>query len=131
MQPFFKGFGTAIAWAIIIFALCTIHLGSVTSNPLFFAGFDKLVHCGMFFVLVVLLGYGLLVQSRLNGNMIRPLVLSTFLTIGYGGIIELLQHYLFTWRSGEWADLFADAVGAFMGLFSFLVIFKALNYVKK
>jgi VanZ family protein len=63
--------------------------------------------------------------------MIRPLVLSTFLTIGYGGIIELLQHYLFTWRSGEWADLFADAVGAFMGLFSFLVIFKALNYVKK
>lgn len=31
----------------------------------------------------------------------------------YGGLIELIQPYV--GRSGEWADLFADAVGAIIG----------------
>ena len=49
----------------------------------------------------------------------------------FGGAIELLQKYLFTWRSGEWGDLFADAVGAGMALFSVLITTWTVNYEKK
>jgi len=126
-----KGYIAAILWAIIILTLCTIHLGSITKSPLFFAGFDKLVHCGMFFVLVVLMGYGYFTNNSKVGNIFGMLILVTIIAIIFGGIIELLQYYFIPWRSGEWDDLFADTVGALMGSFSILIIFKALNYVKK
>lgn len=32
----------------------------------------------------------------------------------FGGIVELLQAFCTTYRSGEWLDFAADAVGAFM-----------------
>jgi len=49
----------------------------------------------------------------------------------YGGTIELLQAYVFTWRSGEWADLFADCVGTGMGLFGALIAIWSAHYEKK
>jgi VanZ family protein len=116
---------------LFIFIMCAVKLDSVSHSPFFFPGFDKLVHCGFFFVQVVLVEYGLI---RLLHNPVLGLgrvLLVTAIAIAYGGIIEILQHYFFTWRSGEWDDLFADAVGASMGAFSILVIFKALSYVKK
>jgi hypothetical protein len=36
--------------------------------------------------------------------------------------------YVFTWRSGELADLFCDTVGACMGIFGVLVTSNALNH---
>jgi hypothetical protein len=35
--------------------------------------------------------------------------------------------YIFTWRSGEWNDLFADSVGAGMATFSTLLLATALS----
>lgn len=60
-----------------------------------------------------------------------PAFTITLTAILYGGIIELLQLWVFTWRSGEWADLFADTVGAGMGIFSILVAMDAIKYDKK
>ena len=48
----------------------------------------------------------------------------------YGGAIELLQNYIFTWRDGDWNDLFADTVGAAMGTFSVCVTINGMRYVK-
>lgn len=53
------------------------------------------------------------------------------IAIVFGGLIELLQLTIFTWRSCEWADLFADTVGAGMGIFSILVTTYAVDDVKK
>ena len=55
----------------------------------------------------------------------------TLAVIIYGGVIELLQLFIFTWRSGEWNDFFADSVGACMGAFSVVLTVKAMQYVKK
>jgi VanZ family protein len=98
---------------------------------LFFPGFDKLVHCGLFFVLVVLYSSGVIRQQSIGVVSYKYLLLITLIAILYGGLIELLQHYFFTWRSGEWDDLFADATGACMGAFSIIITFKAIAYVKK
>lgn len=131
MKMLFKYYGPAILWALFIFTLCSIKLGGVSNSPMFFPGFDKLVHCGFFFVLVVFYCYGLIRQQSRQRFSYKKIILITIIAIAYGGIIELLQRYIFTWRSGEWNDLFADAIGASMGAFSIMITVKALSYVKE
>lgn len=129
MKPIVKYYGPAILWALFVFTMCTIKLGHVGDSPLFFPGFDKLVHCGFLFVMVVIYCYGLIRQS---GFVSYPSIIKiTIASILYGGIIELLQSYVFIWRTGDWADLFADSVGACMGAFSVSIIVYAMSYVKK
>jgi len=127
MKPALKYYWPAILWALFILIICSIKLGEVSRSPLFFAGFDKLVHCGLLFVLTVFIvsGYARMqMPRRLPHN---TLLLITVIAIAYGGAIELLQHYFFTWRSGEWDDLFADTIGILMATFSIFITAKALN----
>ncbi|MDB5131273.1 MAG: hypothetical protein JWR02_1022 [Mucilaginibacter sp.] len=131
MKPAFKYYGPAILWALFIFMMCTIKLGDVGNSPLFFPGFDKLVHCGFFFVLVVCYRFGSIRQQLPRYLSYKPIIIFTLFAILYGGIIELLQNYVFTWRTGDWADLFADSVGAMMGTFSVSVVIYTMGYVKK
>ena len=131
MKAAFRYYWPAILWALFILIICSIKLGKVSESPLFFPGFDKLVHCGFFFVMIVfsLTGY---IRQQSSGILSYTVVLLiTVLIIAYGGIIELLQLYIFTWRSGEWNDLFADTIGALMGAFSIFITIKALSYDKK
>lgn len=44
--------------------------------------------------------------SRRSIYIITPLF-----TIAYGGLMELMQHYFFPPRTGEWLDWLADSVG--------------------
>ncbi|HWZ16016.1 MAG TPA: VanZ family protein [Mucilaginibacter sp.] len=131
MQHTFKYYWPAILWALFIFIMCTINLGEVSNSPSFFPGFDKLVHCGFFFVLVVMYCYGSVRQQLPASLSYKTIIIFTLVAILYGGIIELLQNYVFTWRTGDWADLFADSVGALMGAFSVSVVIYAINYDKK
>jgi VanZ family protein len=121
MKYFIKYQGLTLLWALFIFIICTIKLGGVGNSPMFFAGFDKLVHCGVFFVLTVLLCSGLLRVNRKHNLSFSQCLLSLLLPIVFGALIEILQAYVFTWRSGEWGDLFADSVGAAMALLGVLV----------
>ena len=131
MKTFLKYYGPAILWALFIFVMCAIDLGDVGKSHLFFPGFDKLTHCGFFFVLIILYCNGLIRQQSVNAISYKSLTIIALIAVIYGGLIELLQLWVFTWRSGEWNDLFADAVGASMGAFSILLTVKAINYVKK
>ena len=106
-------------------------MGSVGKSHLFFPGFDKLVHCGFMFVLVVFYAFGVIRQQSPPALSYKSIILITLVAIAYGGIIELLQLTIFTWRSGEWNDFFADSVGACMGAFSVMLTVKAMQYVKK
>jgi VanZ family protein len=131
MKAHYKYYWPAIWWAVFIFILCTIQLGPISKSPLFFPGFDKLVHCGLFFMMVVLYCNGFIRQQSSRIITYKSLTIITLAAVCYGGLIELLQAYVFTWRSGEWNDLFADAVGASMGAFGIMITVKAINYVKK
>jgi VanZ family protein len=118
----------AIWWALFIFILCNISFGSVGKSPMFFPGFDKLVHCGLFFVLSTFMGSGIIRQYGMRHFTLMAAIKVFAVAILYGGIIELLQRYIFTWRSGEWDDLFADSVGAGMAVFGILVaLFASVN----
>ncbi|NCD69192.1 VanZ family protein [Mucilaginibacter agri] len=117
-----------ILWSAFILVMCNISLGKVGESHLFFAGFDKLVHCGFFFLFVVLAANGVI--SRYKRISTAAIFLLGFLGVLFGALIEVLQLYVFTWRDGNWPDLFADAVGVGMATFSILVLNSAFKYAK-
>ncbi len=120
-----------LGWALFILIMCNASLGKIGHSHRFFPGFDKLVHCGFFFVFVVLCVNGYIRQQTNSHIAYKPLLLIMLMAIVFGGAIEILQLTIFTWRSAEWADLFADTVGAGMGLFSTLVTNYAISDVKR
>lgn len=121
----------AIVWALAVLVLCNIKIPSSNqSNGFFFTGFDKLVHLGFFYVLTVLLFYGK-INYQHNFNLrsltiFKIILVSVFL----GGGIELLQWKVFTYRSAEWWDFGCDMLGAFMGVFSYVLLHLS-NYEQK
>ncbi|GAA4780223.1 hypothetical protein GCM10023231_03980 [Olivibacter ginsenosidimutans] len=87
-----------------------------------FEGMDKLVHTGFFFVFSILLCRGFL--SNLGANSIQISIFFKVLLISlvFALFTEFLQYTCFTYRSGDWWDVFADSVGTGMGLFAYLVL---------
>lgn len=130
MKTALKYYWPAILWALFVFILCSIKLGKVSESPTFFPGFDKLVHCGFFFLVIVFTVTGYIRQQDRHGLSYKALLLFVLAAIAYGGLIELLQEYVFTWRDGGWDDLFADCVGTGMGAFAIMITVKAMRYEK-
>lgn len=125
-----KYYRPAILWALFVFIMCSISMGAVDGLPLFFPGFDKLAHCGFFLVLVVFCCNGVIRQQKTGYLSYKSAIIVTISAILYGSLIEILQLTIFTWRSGDLADLFADTVGACMGVFGVLITDRAINYEK-
>ena len=119
-----------ILWALFILIICAVNLGSIGHSSIFFTGFDKVTHCGLFFVLVVFCINGFIRQQKVKFLSYNAAIIITLLATAYGGLIEILQLTVFTWRSGEWGDFFSDGIGASMASFSILIIGRALGHEK-
>ncbi|MDB5144480.1 MAG: hypothetical protein JWQ66_3193 [Mucilaginibacter sp.] len=131
MRTRLKYHSLTILWALLIFVMCSIKIGdNITHQPLFFPGFDKLVHCGFFFVLVIFWCNGMIRQQNTRLISYKSAAMVTIFAILFGGLIEILQLTIFTWRSGEWSDVFADTIGACMGIFSVMITDRAINHEK-
>ncbi|HVW98497.1 MAG TPA: VanZ family protein [Mucilaginibacter sp.] len=131
MSTSFRYYWPAILWALFILIICSIKLGEVAESPLFFAGFDKLVHCGLFFVIALFMATGYTRKKAQPFVSITALITAVIIATIYGGTIELLQRYFFPWRSADWNDLFADIIGILMAVFSIFITSKALGHEKK
>jgi VanZ family protein len=131
MKALIKNYWPTILWAIFIFIMCTIKLGNYEGSPLFFPGFDKLVHCGFYYALVIFYCTDAIRQHSPRTLSYKTVLIVTVIAIAFGGLIELLQEYVFTWRDGDWADLFADSVGACMGAFSIILTVFSIGNEKK
>lgn len=120
----------AAVWAVVILVLCNVKISNNEHGSVFFVGFDKLVHLGFFYVLTILLFYGKIKFQ--NSYSFRSLTIFKILLINaaIGGLIELLQLKVFTYRSAEWWDFFCDMLGALMGVFSYILL-HSLHYEKK
>ncbi len=114
----------AILWAILVLILCDIPPSSFKGAPVF-EGIDKLVHTGFFFVLTVLLLYGKIRQQKSYSYRILTIFKILLITTLLGGGIELLQLKVFTYRSADWWDFFADMTGVGMGIFSYIFLHRA------
>ena len=112
----------AISWAILIIILCGLPQNDLPQAQRFFEGFDKMVHLGFFFVLTVFLFYGKIRQQNSFDYRFLTIVKIILINVILGGGIELLQWKVFTYRSAEWWDFFADMTGLGMGVFSYLLL---------
>ena len=83
---------------------------------------DKLAHICMYGGLCSILWIEYL-RSHIQIQRIRALIGGIVLPIAFSGIIELLQEYATTKRSGDWADMIANSIGvilaALLGQFIF------------
>lgn len=131
MQKLLKFQSLTLLWALFILIICSISLGKVGESPLFFQGFDKLTHTGLFFVLTVFTFHGLI---RKQGHMefsLSVFIIVLLLIFLFGGAIEILQWKIFTYRSGDWNDLFCDMLGSLMAIFSVLTVTHAISSQNK
>jgi VanZ family protein len=131
MKLFLKYHGPAILWALFVLYICSADLGSVDKEPMFFAGFDKLTHCGLFFTFTVLLCFGVIKQQRPRPFTYTKAIAILAASIFYGALIEVLQAEFFTWRTADWNDLFCDVLGACMAIFGVMLTVWAIGNEKK
>lgn len=75
-----------------------------------FSWFDKLVHFCMYAGISTLfwLEYGRCHKTAGTKNVLLGAVLAPVLM---GGLVELAQAYLTTYRTGDWSDFLANALG--------------------
>ncbi|HWA74841.1 MAG TPA: VanZ family protein [Polyangiaceae bacterium] len=97
----------ALLYAAGIFYGGVIDIGPLPTVT--FVATDKLLHALAFAGLAVLAFFGLG-----TGSLRRRQVLSVCLSTAAGGLLELIQTAL-PYRSGDWLDLLADAIGAVVG----------------
>lgn len=74
---------------------------------------DKLVHICMYGGLCSVLWIEYL-RTHATINRLRTLIGAVVLPILLSGVIELLQEYATTNRSGDWADMIANSTGALL-----------------
>lgn len=76
---------------------------------------DKIAHSVLFFVLILLLLAAFLFQTPQWFQTGKGVFLFGFISVFFGLITELLQLWITTDRSAEWADFLADVSGVLVG----------------
>ncbi|TAF46976.1 MAG: VanZ family protein [Sphingobacteriales bacterium] len=109
-------------WAGLIFIFCNMPMHNAGANFSYFEGFDKLVHLGFFFVLAILIFWGQLLTIRIDLYFLKNIIIVIVVTFCYGSLIEIMQWKIFTYRSGDWWDLFADMLGVAMAVFAYIIL---------
>lgn len=110
----FKYFLPALVWAILIYSLSTS--SAITKVEFNLCSADKIGHLVFYAVQVVLLVWAFLKSRSLMYLPIETSFLCWGLSFVYGVSLELVQAML-PYRSFDYADMIANGVGAFLGVF--------------
>lgn len=110
-----------IIWAVLVLYLCNMHMEDA-GGASFFEGFDKLAHTGFFFTLGIFAFHGALRQGLSLRFRYVLTVIVLLVSSAFGGLIEIIQWKIFTYRSADWWDFFCDVLGACMACFAFLLL---------
>lgn len=117
---FWKYNWPTIAWAALIWALCTIP-GSDLPEIGFWEhlGVDKIVHLGLFVVFIYLMLRGFNKQTSFSILSQRSVVIALALTIFYGAMMEVFQDLAFVERTADPWDFAANTAGCLLGLVAY------------
>lgn len=113
----------SILWAVFMFIMMILPSQDLTPTPKF-EGFDKLAHCGTFFVLTILLYWQNLSKNNFRVSKWLSVLKITTSTVIFAGITELAQLYASTGRMADVWDFFADVMGIGMATFAYIVLYK-------
>lgn len=105
-------------WALIILILCGMPGKDIPHiSFLELLSFDKFVHAGIFFVLILLMIRGLTIQSKYPSLNEKAKYFSFFISVTYGGLLEIMQATLFEERSADLYDFIANSFGCMLGYY--------------
>jgi VanZ family protein len=111
-------------WAIIILFFSSIPSSDLPDFSFWkLISFDKFAHVCMYSLLSFLIMKACFRQYSSWFIRYNAIKVTTFAGIIYGGFIELLQEYALVDRYGDWMDMVANAVGVFLGIVVFRLIF--------
>lgn len=88
-------------------------------NPLLFEGSDKILHFGVYLMMVLL--WSVALKNR--GKRIGGARLSFYMSVALGIILEICQSVFFESRSFEIMDIIANIMGSIVGLVLFYKLF--------
>ena len=114
---FLKHLKWAGLWALIILILCGIPGRDIPHiSFLELLSFDKFVHAGVFFILILFTIRGFLLQTQFNNLKIVAKRMALIICVLYGGMLEVMQGTLFLERSADLYDFIANSAGCIAGL---------------
>lgn len=103
----------SVTWALVILALCSTPGQYIpTVSWLELLSFDKWVHASVFFILCILLFTVTIKRDQRKEFM----WVYFFLSILYGGLLEIMQAKCFSNRSADWQDFVANSFGCLVAL---------------
>jgi len=112
----FRHIRFALFWALFIAVLCGIPGQDIPHiSFLELLSFDKFVHAGIFFIFFILLAKGLKTQTQYPKGQKIFLIGTLIISVAYGGLLEILQDYVFEERSADVYDFIANSFGSVMG----------------
>ncbi len=104
-----RGFLLTALFAVFILFLTVIPVEIGGKDPaLYFSGIDKLIHALMYGLFTLLSLYEYFKQKPLHYIPYILILLGIFL---YSILMEIIQHYLLIYRSGEFNDVLANSTG--------------------
>jgi VanZ family protein len=110
----------SLLWALIILILCGIPGRDIPHISLLeFLSFDKFVHAGIFYVLILLTIRGFLLQTSFKKLQQSAKSIALVLCIIYGGSLEIMQGTLLVGRTADVFDFLADSLGCILGLLTY------------
>ena len=91
---------------------------------------DKIAHICMYFCLCLFI-WGEYLYSHTYINILHTIIGAITLPILFSAIIELLQEYATTNRSGDWEDLIANTIGILLAAIFTHLFMKHWNWIRK
>lgn len=98
---------------LIAVGIAVLSLWEQPQEPPAFAINDKLVHGVLYAMLAISM---IAAVGRDARTRVRTYLYVCALATSYGALMEILQRFCTLTRSGEMADLYADAIGAIIGV---------------
>lgn len=115
MKRWFRYYPLSILVVLFVTTLCLIPISDPPMKDVPFI--DKWTHTLLFG------GISFVLFCEFYANDNKRLLHFTPIVSGiYGGLVELAQAHLTTYRSGEWLDFWADLIGAFI-TYSIAILF--------
>lgn len=99
--------------ALLTVGIAIVSLWEQPNMPVMLSAKDKLLHGAMYTLLAIT---WMLPMQRRFPSRIMPYVYVWMAVTFYGAIMEALQRFCTLSRTGEMADLYADAIGALIGV---------------
>jgi VanZ family protein len=118
----------SLVWAVIVFIVCSVPGNQVPDVPLInIPHLDKIVHFILFFVLALVLLFELNKIRLERKPLLNAYLWSALVSIGYGVLIEALQHYVFVSRSASFWDVLANSLGVLFAILIFRYVIRTIK----